>query len=342
MTGKLAPARARPYPSGMYGQTPPPRRDLYPGIEPYQTEMLKVSDLHTIYVEQSGNPRGLPVIALHGGPGGGSSPEMRRFFDTKRYRVIMTDQRGCGRSTPHAELRENTTWDLVADIERVREKLGIEKWLVFGGSWGSTLSLAYAAKHPDRVAGLVLRGIFLLRKSEIDWFYQNGASHVYPDAFARYVSAIPEDERGDLMTAFHKRLTSPNWDERIRAARAWARWEGETISIAGPSALPTRFHEDRFVEAFARIENHYFINKGFFDTDAWLLEQAPRLRGIPCRIAQGRYDMCTPMRSAWDLKQAWPEAELEIIHDAGHSSLEPGIVDALIRATDWMAEKANW
>ena len=342
MMGQLAPARARPYPSGMYGQTPPPRRDLYPGIEPYQTEMLKVSDLHTIYVEQSGNPKGLPVISLHGGPGGGSAPEMRRFFDAKRYRVIMTDQRGCGRSTPHAELRENTTWDLVADIERVREKLGIEKWLVFGGSWGSTLSLAYAAKHPDRVAGLVLRGIFLLRKSEIDWFYQNGASHVYPDAFARYVSAIPEDERGDLMTAFHKRLTSSNWDERIRAARAWARWEGETISIAGPSALPTRFHEDRFVEAFARIENHYFVNKGFFDTDAWLLEQAPRLRGIPCRIAQGRYDMCTPMKSAWDLKQAWPEAELEIIHDAGHSSLEPGIVDALIRATDWMAEKAAW
>jgi proline iminopeptidase len=213
---------------------------------------------------------------------------------------------------------------------------------VFGGSWGSTLSLAYAAKHPERVAGLVLRGIFLLRKSEIDWFYQNGASHVYPDAFARYVSAIPEAERGDLLTAFHKRLTSENWDERIRAARAWARWEGETISIAGPSALPSRFHEDRFVEAFARIESHYFVNRGFFETDDWLLEQAPRLRSIPCRIAQGRYDMCTPMRSAWDLKQVWPEAELEIVHDAGHSSLEPGIVDSLIRATDWMADKANW
>lgn len=326
----------------MYGHTPAQRRDLYPAIEVQQTEMLKVSDLHTIYVEQSGNPAGLPAVALHGGPGGGSSPEMRRFFDPKRYRVVMMDQRGCGRSMPHAELRENTTWDLVADIERVRERLGIEKWLVFGGSWGSTLALAYAAMHPERVAGLVLRGIFTLRKSEIDWFYQNGASQVFPDAFARYAAAIPEAERGDFLAAYHKRLTSPDWDTRLKAARAWARWEGETISIAGPSALPSRFNEDRFVEAFARIENHYFVNHGFFESDGWLLDQAPRMRAIPCRIAQGRYDMCTPMTTAWELKQRWPEAELEIIPDAGHSSLEPGIVDALIRATDWMAEKASW
>ncbi len=326
----------------MYGQSAPPRRDLYPAIESYQSEMLKVSDLHTIYVEQSGNPSGRPAVALHGGPGGGLSPEMRRFFDPRRYRTVMMDQRGCGRSTPHAELRENTTWDLVADIERVRERYGIEKWVVFGGSWGSTLALAYAAKHPERVAGLVLRGIFLLRKREIDWFYQSGASHVYPDAFSRYASVIPESERGDLLRAFHTRLMSDDWETRLCAARAWARWEGETISIAGPSALPSRFNEDKFVEAFARIENHYFVNNGFFERDRWLLEQAPRLRQIPRRVAHGRYDMCTPLANAWDLKQVWPEAELEIIHDAGHSSLEPGIVDALIRATDWMADRAAW
>jgi proline iminopeptidase len=326
----------------MYGQSAPPRRDLYPPVEPSQSEMLKVSELHTLYVEQSGNPRGRPVVALHGGPGGGTSPEMRRFFDPARYRIVMMDQRGCGRSTPHAEIRENTTWDLVADIERARERYGIEKWLVFGGSWGSTLALAYAAKHPERVAGLVLRGVFLLRKSEIDWFYQYGASNIYPDAFERYASAIPEAERGDLVAAFRKRLISPDWDTRLRAARAWARWEGETISIAGPSALPSRFNEDRFVEAFARIENHYFVHHGFFERDGWLLEQAPRLRRIPCRIAHGRYDMCTPLSNAWDLKKVWPEAELEIIHDAGHSSLEPGIVDSLVRATDWMLDRAAW
>lgn len=326
----------------MYGQANAPRRDLYPALEAAQSEMLKVSPLHAVYFEQSGALLGLPVIALHGGPGGGLSPEMRRFFDPKRYRIVMMDQRGCGRSTPHAEIRENTTWDLVADIERVREKLGIEKWVVFGGSWGSTLALAYAAKHPERVAGLVLRGIFLLRKQEIDWFYQEGASHVFPDAFARYAAAIPEAERGDMLQAFHTRLMSSDWDTRLRAARAWARWEGETISFAGPSALPSRFNEDRFVEAFARIENHYFVNHGFFDHDGWLLDQVDRMRHIPCRIVHGRYDMCTPMSNAWDLKQRWPEAELEIIPDAGHSSLEPGIVDALVRATDWMVSGGKW
>jgi proline iminopeptidase len=304
--------------------------------------MLMVSDLHTIYVEQCGNPKGRPALALHGGPGGGLSPEMRRFFDPARYRVTMMDQRGCGRSTPHAEIRENTTWDLVADIERVRERLGIEKWLLFGGSWGSTLALAYAAKHPERVTGMVLRGIFLLTKAEIDWFYQYGASNIYPDAFERYAAAVAPDERGDLLTAFHKRLTSPDRDARLGAARAWARWEGETISIAGPSALPSRFNEDRFVEAFARIENHYFVNHGFFEHDGWLLEQAARLRHIPLSIVHGRYDMCTPLASAWALKQRWPEAELSIIHDAGHSSLEPGIVDALVRANDAMLAKVKW
>lgn len=304
--------------------------------------MLKVSALHTIYVEQSGNPKGRPALALHGGPGGGLSPEMRRFFDPARTRIVMMDQRGCGRSTPHAEIRENTTWDLVADIETVRARLGIEKWLVFGGSWGSTLALAYAAKHPERVAGLVLRGIFLLTKAEIHWFYQNGASNIFPDAFERYVSVIPVDERGDLVAAFHKRLVSPEREVRLAAARAWARWEGETISIAGPSALPSRFNEDRFAEAFARIENHYFVNMGFFDSDGWLLEQAARLRHIPCHIAHGRYDMCTPLASAWALKRVWPEAELSVIPDAGHSSLEPGIVDALVRATDAMLDRTLW
>jgi proline iminopeptidase len=319
-----------------------PRRDLYPALEPFASEMVKVSPLHTIYVEQCGALKGLPALALHGGPGGGLSPDMRRFFDPGRYRVTLMDQRGCGRSTPHAAIEENTTWDLVADIERVRERLGVKKWLVFGGSWGSTLALAYAATHPERVAGLVLRGIFLLTKTEIDWFYQSGASHIYPDAFERYCSIIPAPERGDLIGAFRKRLISPDRERRLAAARAWARWEGETISIAGPSALPARFNEDHFVEAFARIENHYFVHKGFFEHDGWLLDQVPRLRHIPCRIAHGRYDMCTPMSSAWALKQAWPEAQLDVIHDAGHSSLEPGIVDSLVRATDAMTYAANW
>lgn len=326
----------------MHSTTAPPRRDLYPALEPYQSEMLRVSPLHTIYFEQCGNPNGRAALALHGGPGGGLSPEMRRFFDPDRYRVVLMDQRGCGRSTPHAEIAENTTWDLVADIERVREKLGIEKWLVFGGSWGSTLALAYAIKHPERVAGLVLRGIFLLTKAEIGWFYQNGASNIFPDAFDRYIAPIPEAERGDLLHAFHKRLTSSDREERIRAARAWARWEGETISFAGPSALPSRFNEDRFVEAFARIECHYFVNGGFFDSDGWLLQQAPILRAIPGRIVHGRYDMCTPLASAWALKKQWPEAQLDIIHDAGHSSLEPGIIDSLVRATDALYEKGRW
>ena len=319
-----------------------PRRDLYPALEPYASDTIKVSPRHTIYVEQCGNPRGRPVIALHGGPGGGSSPEMRRFFDPRHYRVVIVDQRGCGRSTPHADLEENTTWDLVADIERVRAHLGIGKWLVFGGSWGSTLSLAYAAKHPDACAALLLRGIFLLTKHEIEWFYQSGASNVFPDAFERYLAPIPVNERGDLVAAYHRRLTSQDRDTRLEAARAWARWEGETISIVGPTGLPARFNDDRFVEAFARIECHYFTHRGFFESDGWLLEQAPRLAHIPLRIVHGRYDMCTPLSSAWALKKAWPNAHFEIIHDAGHSSLEPGIVDALVRGADALYEEAAW
>lgn len=317
----------------------PPRRELYPPLEPYHTELLPVSDRHTVFYEQSGDPRGLPALALHGGPGGGSSPEMRRFFDPTRYRVITFDQRGCGRSTPHADLEDNTTWRLVEDIETLRERLGIERWLVFGGSWGSTLAMAYAATHPERVTAMILRGVFLLMHHEIQWFYQEGASNIFPDAFERYVSVIPQRERGDLVAAFYKRLTSKDRAVRMQAARAWSRWEGETISIQGPSALPARFHEDRFVEAFARIECHYFINKGFFPTDGWLLENAHRFAHVPGKIVHGRYDVCTPLSSAWSLTRVWRAAELAIVPDAGHSSLEPGIVDELVRATDHFATR---
>jgi proline iminopeptidase len=319
-----------------------PRRDLYPMIEPFRTEAVQVSDLHTLHVEQCGAPHGLHALALHGGPGGGASPEMRRFFDPSRYCITLFDQRGCGRSTPHAEVCENTTWDLVDDIERIRERLGVERWLVFGGSWGSTLALAYAAKHPERTAALVLRGIFLLTEAEVRWFYQEGASYVFPDAFERYASVIPADERGDMIAAFHRRLFGSDRAASLQAARAWSRWEGETISLAGPPALPPRFNDDRFVEAFARIECHYFVNRGFFERDGWLLEQAETFRTIPGRIVHGRYDVCTPFHSSWALKKVWPEVQLDVIGDAGHSSLEPGIVDALIRATDHFATVLRW
>ncbi|MGE3302725.1 MAG: prolyl aminopeptidase [Hyphomonadaceae bacterium] len=319
-----------------------PRRDLYEAAEPYLSEMVRVSPRHALYVEQCGAQNGLPAIALHGGPGGGSSPEMRRIFDPNRYRVVLFDQRGCGRSTPFADVEDNTTWDLVHDIEKIRERYGIEKWLVFGGSWGSTLALAYAATYPKRVAALVLRGVFLLTAEEIRWFYQEGAGRLFPDAWDRYRAPIPAAERGDMVAAFHRRLMSDDRATRLTAARAWARWEGETISFAGPAALPARFHEDRFVEAFARIEAHYFVNKGFFPSDGWLLDQAEQYRRIPGRIVHGRYDVCTPLSSAWALKKAWPEAELEIVPDAGHSSLEPGIVDGLVRATDHFASTRRW
>ena len=312
---------------------PSSRLGLYPMHDALRTGRLRVSDLHEIYWEESGSPTGLPVVALHGGPGGGSSPEMRRFFNPSAYRVILFDQRGCGRSTPHSELRENTTWDLVADMERLRESLGIDRWVVFGGSWGSTLALTYAIMHPERVVGLILRGIFLVSQKELHWFYQSGASYLFPDAYERYVSPIPEDERADLMSAFHKRLTSTNPVERSDAARAWAHWEGETLSLRGAGRKPPRFEESRFVDAFARIENHYFVNKGFFEEDNWILKQAPILANIPGVIVHGRYDVVTPLTTAWALKKAWPKAEMHIVTDAGHSSLEPGIVDKLIRAT---------
>ncbi|WP_035577047.1 prolyl aminopeptidase [Hyphomonas jannaschiana] len=316
----------------------PPRRILYPRHEARRSGRLRVSDIHEIYWEESGNPKGVPVIALHGGPGGGSSPEMRRFFDPERYRIFLFDQRGCGRSTPHSELRENTTWDLVDDIEALRDHVGVNQWLVFGGSWGSTLSLAYGVTHPDRTLGLVLRGIFLVSKPEVQWFYQSGASRLFPDAYDRYIAPIPEDERDDLLMAFHRRLTGDDRQTRIEAARAWSRWEGETLSIKGPLTTPPRFNEDDFVDAFARIECHYFVNRGFFASDNWLLEQcAEKLKDIPGVIVHGRYDVVTPLSTAWALSKAWPKAELHIVPDAGHSSMEPGIVDKLIQATDHFA-----
>lgn len=315
------------------------RRKLYPHTDPRQTGKLDVSDLHTLYWEDAGSENGIPVIGLHGGPGGGASPEMRRFFDPRQYRTILFDQRGCGRSTPLSELEGNTTWDLIDDIEKLRAHLGIEKWLVFGGSWGSTLALAYAITHPDRVSALLLRGVFLLTKAEIGWFYQSGASFLFPDAFERYVAPIPADERGDLLTAFHKRLTGPKGPERLAAAHAWSSWEGETLSIRGPSVKPPRFADDSFVDIFARIECHYFVNGGFFPEDGWILNNAHVLRDIPGTIVHGRYDVVTPLSSAWSLHKAWPESKLDIIHDAGHSSLEPGIVHALVTATDsWIPQ----
>jgi proline iminopeptidase len=267
---------------------------------------------------------------------------MRRFFDPERYRIFLFDQRGCGRSTPHSELEGNTTWDLVEDIEALRKHAGVSNWLVFGGSWGSTLALAYAVTHPAKTLGLVLRGIFLVSKSEIRWFYQEGASHLFPDAFERYVAPIPEAERGDLVTAFYKRLTSADAQTRIEAARAWARWEGQTLSIKGPVTTPPRFNEDDFVDAFARIECHYFVNAGFFERDNWLLEQAKlKLQSTQGVIVHGRYDVVTPLSTAWELAKAWPRAELHIVPDAGHSSMEPGIIDRLVQATDDFADKLS-
>ncbi len=310
------------------------RRSFYPEIEPYDRGMLKVSELHTLYYEQSGNPDGKPVVFLHGGPGGGTNPKCRRFFDPKVYRIVLFDQRGCGQSTPHAELRENTTWDLVADIERVREHLGIDRWQVFGGSWGSTLALAYAQSHPDKVTELVLRGIFMLRRWELEWFYQKGADALYPDAWETFLNAIPEVERGDLMSAYHRRLTSNDPAVRVAAARAWSVWEGSTSYLYQDPASIGSHDEDAFALAFARIECHYFVNGGFFEQADQLLRNVDRIRKIPAVIVQGRYDVVCPLRSAWDLHRAWPEADLRIVQDAGHSAFEPGNLHELIEATD--------
>jgi len=313
-------------------------RELYPPRQPYNEGELKVSDLHTIHFEESGNPEGKPIVLLHGGPGGGCPPFYRQYFDPEKWRLVMFDQRGCGQSKPHAELQENTTWDLVNDIEKLREYLNIHQWVVFGGSWGSTLSLAYSQTHPDRCKGLILRGIFLLRQKEIRWFYQEGASYIFPDAWEEYVKPIPIKERDDLVTAYYQRLTSPDAQIRLEAARAWSIWEGSTSRLFPDLDLKQSFGIDAFAEAFARIECHYFINKGFIDPEDKLLLNIDRIRKIPAVIVQGRYDVVCPMMSAWELHRAWPEAEFIVVADAGHSMSEPGIRTCLIEATDKFAD----
>ncbi|MBD2295247.1 prolyl aminopeptidase [Anabaena sphaerica FACHB-251] len=309
-------------------------RELYPLIQPYRKDYLQVSQLHRIHFEESGNPQGQPIVLLHGGPGGGCPPFYRQYFHPEKWRLIMFDQRGCGQSTPHAELRENTTWDLVSDIEKLREYLGIKKWVVFGGSWGSTLSLAYSQTHPSRCTGLILRGIFMLRQKELSWFYQEGASYIFPDAWEEYLKPIPIAERGDMIKAYYKRLTSPDLQIQLAAARAWSIWEASTSKLLLDPTLIQQFGDDEFAAAFARIECHYFINQGFFTTENQLLENVHRIRHIPAVIVQGRYDVVCPMVSAWELHQAWPEAEFIVVPDAGHSMSEPGIRTALIEATD--------
>jgi proline iminopeptidase len=316
----------------------PARRTLYPEIDPYKSTRLRVSERHELHVEESGNRNGKPVVFLHGGPGGGTEPKHRRFFDPEKYRIVLFDQRGCGKSTPHASLEENTTWDLVSDIEKLREHLGIDSWQVFGGSWGSTLALAYAQTHPTRVTELVLRGIFLLRKKEIDWFYQEGASAIFPDAWEGYLEPIPENERHDLLHAYHRRLTSEDKAVREAAARAWSIWEGRTSCLVPNEELVNRTGGRDFSLAFARIECHYFVNRGFLDEGRELLANVDKIRHIPAAIVQGRYDVVCPLDSAWALHRAWPEAALSIIGDAGHAASEPGITSALVEATDRFAK----
>ncbi|WP_110666643.1 prolyl aminopeptidase [Salinicola halophilus] len=311
---------------------------LYPPIEPRESGHLQTPEGHRIYWERCGNPTGKPVVFLHGGPGGGCGPVHRRLFDPERYDVLLFDQRGCGRSTPHASLENNTTWDLIADMERLREMIGADRWQVFGGSWGSTLALAYAETHPERVSELVLRGIFTMRQRELDWFYKDGARNVFPEKWARLVEILPSARHDDVITAFHERLNGDDPDRQLEAARHWSVWEGETSRLTPVDASAS--HADaRFALAFARIENHYFTHKGFLESDDQLLRQASRLSGIPGVIIHGRYDMVCPLRNAWDLKQAWPEAELEIIEGAGHAFSEPDIQRALVRATDRFATR---
>ncbi|GMQ01281.1 hypothetical protein CsSME_00047975 [Camellia sinensis var. sinensis] len=336
-------------------------RNLYPDIEPYSSGFLKVSDIHSIYWEQSGNPNGHPVVFLHGGPGGGTSPSNRKFFDPDFYRIILFDQRGAGKSTPHACLEENTTWDLVEDIEKLRKHLEIPEWQVFGGSWGSTLALAYSQSHPDKVTGIILRGIFLMRKKELDWFYEGGAAAIYPDdclrqkkystefwfrhhatsawtgiflAWESFRDLIPENERESFIDAYWKRLNSVDLETQYAAARVWTKWELMTAHLLPNEDNIKKGDDDKFSLAFARIENHYFVNKGFFASDSFLLDNVEKIRHINTVIVQGRYDMCCPMMSAWDLHKAWPEAELKVVPNAGHSANEPGIAAELVAANE--------
>jgi proline iminopeptidase len=309
---------------------------MYPAIEPYETGLLEVGDGHRIYYERVGTPGAKPAVFLHGGPGGGIDPDYRRFFDPERYDLLLFDQRGCGQSTPHASLEANTTWHLVADIEKLRQYVGCERWLVFGGSWGSTLALAYAETHPERVSALILRGIYTVTRAEIDWYYRFGVSQMFPDAWERFIDPIPEAERDDLIAAFRKRLTSDDEAVRLAAAKAWAIWEGETITLFPRSDVARKYGDPHFALAFARLENHYFLH------DCWLepgqlLRDAHKLRGIPGEIIHGRYDMPCPVKTAHDLHKAWPDADFHLVEGAGHAATEPGILDRLVRATDHFA-----
>jgi proline iminopeptidase len=312
--------------------------DLYPPIKPYATHRIPVDGIHELYAEECGNPRGIAAIFLHGGPGAGCEPGHRRFFNPEQYRILLFDQRGCGRSTPHAELEANTTWDLVADMERIRQELDIDRWLVFGGSWGSTLALAYAQSHPEHVSALVVRGVFLCRDREIHWFYQEGASWAFPDLWEDFLAPIPEDERGDLLHAYHSRLLGRNELVRMAAAKAWSTWEGRTATLLPNPNVEAFFADPHVALSLARIECHYFANHAFLQPGQ-LLRNADRMAGIPGTIVQGRYDLICPLRSAWELHGAWPRAELKIIPDAGHSAFEPGIRSALVAATDRFADE---
>jgi proline iminopeptidase len=309
------------------------RHTLYQPIEPYREGRLAVGGGHDVYFEECGNPSGKPALIVHGGPGGGCNPNMRRYHDPRVYRIILFDQRGCGRSTPNASLEHNTTWHLVADMEALRRHLGVERWQLLGGSWGSTLSLAYAETHPERVTELVLRGIFLLRRKELEWFYVTGCRWLFPDAYEAFERVIPEPERGDIIEAYHRRLTGDDAAEQLRAAKAWSMWEGATLALIQDPERIRAFGADAYALAFARIECHYFANGGFFERDGQLLIDAERLRDIPGTIVHGRYDVVTPVANAFDLKRAWQRADLRVVPDAGHAMSEPGIIHELIQAT---------
>jgi proline iminopeptidase len=309
------------------------RFGLYPPIEPYRQDRLRVGGGHEIYFEECGNPDGKAALVVHGGPGGGCNATMRRYHDPSRYRIILFDQRGCGRSLPHASLEANTTWDLVADMEKLRQRLGIERWQLFGGSWGSTLALAYAQRHPLRISELVLRGIFLLRHEELDWFYQDGCNWLFPESFEEFTKIIPPHERADMIAAYYRRLTHADRKVQLEAARAWSIWEGSTLSFLQDPERIRLFGADTYAIAFARIECHYFVNGGFFESDDQLLRGVDRIRHLPCIIAHGRYDVVTPVKNAWDLHRVWPQADLRIVADAGHAMTETGIVHELVSAT---------
>lgn len=308
-------------------------KELFPEIEPYKTHRLKVSDVHEIYIEEVGNPSGQPALFLHGGPGGGITPKHRRYFDPKHYRIILFDQRGAGKSTPHAELEGNTTWDLVADIEQIREMMGIEKWMVFGGSWGSTLALSYAQKHPETVSSLVLRGIFLVRPEEIQWFYQDGAKWIFPDYWENYENMIPEAERSDMIGAYYRRLTSDDESVRKAAAKAWSVWEGSTIRLVPNDEEIKDFGEDHLAVSLARIECHYFNNRCWLEPNQ-LINDVPKIAHIPSILIHGRYDVVCPVKNAWDLHKAWPNSQLKILPTSGHGGGEEAIIDALVSATE--------